>query len=92
MKTFYLLNKGSNGNLTLEEMLHAFYHNGYEHEEVTKIFSMIDLDGGGHVQYPEFIVTCLVFNDLLSFESCQRSFKTFPHIQGDNSIVEAQNI
>lgn len=47
MKTFYLLNRGSDGQLKVEEMKYAFYNNGYDlikEEEINTIFSMIDLD------------------------------------------------
>ena len=93
MKTFYLLNRGSNGQLTVDEMKYAFYNNGFnliKEEEINSIFSMIDLDGQGTVCYAEFIVTCLSYHDIIEEESCQRSFKTFKHIFGDDSLVEVK--
>jgi Ca2+-binding EF-hand superfamily protein len=48
MKTFYLLNRGSDGQLKVEEMRYAFYNNGFnliKEDEINAIFSLIDLDG-----------------------------------------------
>ena len=64
MKTFYLLNRDSDGQLKVEEMRYAFYNNGFnliKEEEINAIFSQIDVDGQGTVDYPEFIVTCLSY-------------------------------
>lgn len=61
-KLFFYLNTASSGEITAEELHNDFQTNDLQHVhriQVEQIFDEVDFDGGGSVDYDEFVVTCI---------------------------------
>lgn len=62
MKLFFLMNKDSSGEINSQELYQNFQEQGFKNvskDLVDEIFTYVDYDGEGSVDYNEFIVACL---------------------------------
>jgi calcium-dependent protein kinase len=83
-KIFRDLDENGDGMLSKEELL-----NGYEksfgvpinEEEVDKMFSAIDTDGSGTIDYTEFVVATVNEKSLITNDKLQAAFKMFDKVK-----------
>lgn len=80
LKIYYSLNRSCNGMLTRNELLQAYWSNGFawiSEIELDKILSFVDQDGNGFVTFQEFLAASVAGEDILTPSKLNTAFKAF---------------
>ena len=91
-KLFTELNRESDGCLSKLDICNAFekyFGNPIDEEDVDKIFKQIDVNGGGAIEYSEFMLACIPEKVLLTNENMAVVFKVFDE-DGSGSISKEE--
>lgn len=75
-----LLNISSTGEITPQELwwnFNKYQIRGATKDKVTDLFNLIDFDGGGSVDYDEFIVICISTAIMLMEQTIKNMFDYF---------------
>lgn len=59
-----------------------FHHKLISDEEINNIFSQIDVDGSGYIDYTEFVASAMNLDEMMSGNKLERAFGMFDN---DNS-------
>lgn len=82
---FKSFDKNGDGRLDKKEIQDGykkFHHKLISDEEVTSIFTQIDIDGSGYIDYTEFVASAMSQEDMMSGTKLERAFGMFDN---DNS-------
>ena len=95
-KLFFFLNIASNGEITKDELVENFNRFSIgqslpQRKKITdEVFKILDFDGGGSLDYEEFIVTCIPSSTLLNRKTVENMFYYFG--PNENDKITAKTI
>ena len=92
-KSFRMLDKNNDGELSRAELLEGFQRVGrvYSKEEVNEIFDLVDTDGSGTISFTEYMAAAINKEQLLANERLEKVFRIFDRDKsGTISLEEFQ--
>ena len=92
-KVFREFDKNGDGKLSIEEVKTGYlehYGKVMSDEEVEKMFSAVDTDGSGFIDYSEFVVAAMNERSLVTNERLAAAFKMFD--KDGSGIISAEEI
>ena len=95
-ETFFALNKCASGKMTRQELIEAFWENGYKdmtYYEIDNILAMVDQDKTGNVTFDEFLMPAIEPRMLLlDSEKCYKIIVAFDkNKRGGIMLSELEN-
>ena len=83
-KVFLHFDKNKDGRLSKQEIIEGYeeyYGTPPKVDEIDKLFSSIDTDGSGTIDYTEFVIATLNEKTLLQDEKLRAAFKMFDKVR-----------